>query len=211
MSTPVAPAQIQLALMPNGPANPPLLDMATEAPPEFYAGGDVAFLLAMFDQFGNVLDASSLSALTLSLYDDPTTMNLLASVATITFTATVTLDAWRNAAAQQAIALLTAAQMAAIDFAGQPELRAWMVLEAATKTGAKVALGAGWVTLHAGAPGAVLLPLYPVPSVIPIGTIYLIPAGVTITFPTSPKILGDLVLAPAENGLPAGNFKILNP
>ena len=103
MSTPVAPAQIQLALMPNGPANPPLLDMATEAPPEFYAGGDVAFLLAMFDQFGNVLDASSLSALTLSLYDDPTTMNLLASVATITFTATVTLDAWRNAAAQQAI------------------------------------------------------------------------------------------------------------
>lgn len=157
------------------------------------------------------MDASTLVAIEADLIDDPVSGNILASASTTAIRANVLIADWLNGVDQQAVLGFDPADLEDIDFAGQPTRRLWLAFHAVTLDDAHIAIGTGWMTLRQGVPGDVRLPLTPVPSVIPVGTTYLIPAGVTITFPTSPKVLGNLVLAPASGRLLAGNFIIAAP
>lgn len=200
--------------MPLTPAldpNAPLLDVQTESAPDFFVTSDVAFEVAIFDFAGKVMDASTLVAIEADLIDDPVSGNILASASTTNISPDVTIANWRAGTDQQAVLGFDPADLSAIDFRGQATRRLFLAFHAVTKDAAHITIGTGWATLRQGVPGDVRLPLIPVPSVIPAGTTYRIPAGVTITFPVPPKILGNLVLEPAQGRLPAGNFTVSAP
>lgn len=187
------------------------MDVQTGSAPNFFVTSDVAFEVAIFNAAGNIMDASTLQAIEMDLIDDPATGNVLASASTTDIEQIVLIADWLNGVDQQAVLTLSPADMANIDFAGEPSRRVWLVFHALTLDSTQVALGTGWITLRYGVPFGVRLPLAPPPSVIPAGSIYYIPAGITVSFPTAPTILGDLVLESATDRFPSGNFVILAP
>ena len=167
--------------------------------------------MTIFDGFDNIVNSSTLQALEVDLIDDPALGNILARASTTDFEAEVTVADWRSGIDQQALLLLGQNVLSAIDMDGQPTLQVWMVFHASTLDAAHIILASGWVTLRAGVPGTVQLPLYPPPLIIPKGTTYTIPPGVTVTFPSSPTVLGSLVLSPAQGNIPAGQMVIAQP
>lgn len=207
----IAKARIQIELTPAAAPNPPLLDLATGMPPEFYVSDSLVFAFCIFDTLGHMLNASTLAVVAIDLLDDPTTLNRIATASQAApFHAQVQLIDWRNQADQQALISLPADALAALDFGSRPTARLWMVVQGVTLDGDRIVLGAGWVTVRAGVPADVRLPLLPIPTVIPKGTTYFIPAGVIITFPSAPQIIGQIVLGRPDGPLPAGSFTILN-
>jgi hypothetical protein len=195
---------LRLALSVNSEPGAGLVDEQTGAQPSIFTTGDLAIAFAVFDEFENVVDLSNITYVEADFVDDPKTGNILAQASIQTLAAVVPVIAWRNGTQAQGEISFTTDQLAALVCRA-----AWLVVRALTAAGEVMIFGAGWVKVNAsGVPAVVKMPLSPVPSVIPVGAVYEIPAGVTITFPTSPKILGQLILDPASNGLPAGSFVI---
>ena len=87
--------------------------------------------------------------------------------------------------------------------------KVWLAIHALTTAGEHIVWGAGWVMVkRAGVGPTIRIPLSPVPTIIPAGCIYEIPAGVTITFPKAPAIYGTIICDPPSGELPQGSWSV---
>jgi hypothetical protein len=209
--TQYAQVPIRVALTANSLPGAPLVDLSTDSQISLYTSNDAVFQLGFFDQFGRPLDVSNLAYLEIDLLDGPCTGNVLAmsTIPGSSLSGQITWSDWKNGFAQNASVSFGQTQLQAIAFpVGQTSQLVWMVVRGITSAGEIITYGADWVILNALGVTNILLPLYPVPSVIPANTTYLIPAGVVITFSTPPQILGNLICAPATPTQPAGAFLI---
>lgn len=197
---------IRLGLSVVSDPNAGLIDQETKAQPAIYTSGDLTIEFALFDQFQNIVDLSNITYVEADFIDSPETGNILAQ-ATLTaaqLTTLIPLQGWLNGTQDQGEIAFSSSQLAAIVCD-----KVWLVIHALTSTGDHLIWGSGWVVVKpSGISNVVNMPLSPVPEVIPLGAVYTIPAGVVIIFPTSPKILGQLVCSPPSGNLPAGSFKI---
>lgn len=199
-------SSIRLALSIVSEPNAGLIDAETKFPPAIFSGIDLVVAFAVFDQFDNVVDLSNVLFAEAVFLDDPAKGNVLArsSVAASALLTAISIAAWRDATQAQGKIPFTAAQLAAL-----AADRAWLVVRGLTDAGLPVVWGAGWVAVKLdGVAGGVQMPLLPIPAIVPRGAVYFIPAGVTIAFPTSPTVLGQIICAPGSNGLPPGAFTI---
>ena len=200
---------IRLALSVTSEPGAGLIDQQTGQQPAIFPQGNLTIAFAVFDEFNNNVDLANLTYVEADFVDAPFAGQVLAqsSILGSVLTASIPIQAWRNGTQDQGEIDFTPDQLAAVT--GRA---AWLVIHALTSAGEHIFFGAGWVTVRpSGVPATLKMPLSPVPSVIPAGAVYEIPAGVTITFATSPKILGQLICDPPSNGLPAGNFVITAP
>jgi hypothetical protein len=201
------PVRIRLAAKSRPRA--PLIDENTGEPVEFYSLNDVAMALGIFDASGFAIDPSNIAYLSVDLLQSPESGIVLAT----TVVPTSDLDQpsaenWAAALDQTATLSFGANQLSLLNFFGRPSHNFWMVVHGITEDGEDIVYGAGWIRIFNAGVTTLYLPLYPPPTVIPAGTTYFIPAGVTITMTQAPQIFGALVMGPATATLPAGQLII---
>ena len=204
---------IRLALSVNSAPEVEIVDEQTDRRAAIYASADLSIEFAVFDEFENVVDLADITYVQASIFNDPDDAEPIATSSLFNLgsdpelTNVIPVLAWRNGTQEQATIPFSTSQLS-----GLLGPRAWLAINALTTSGSKMILAAGWIEVRkSGLPAYVLMPLSPVPAIIPAGALYEIPAGVTITFPTSPKILGQLICDPASDGNAAGNFVISSP
>lgn len=192
-----------------------LLDISTGLAPDLYNSADSIVEVVVYGNQGFIVDMSTATAVEVDIIDDPAQGNVLASATMLAsdpnFRANVAEYDWQTGVDQQAILTLKAEDLLTIDMLGLSSRTLWMAFHAALNDGRSVPLGTGPVTLRAGIPPFVQLPLLPVPDVIPAGCVYRVPAGVTVTASQSPTVDGALILEPGDGSKPQGTMIVLQP
>lgn len=195
-----------------------LLDMSTGEIPDFFAGTDVAVQVCVFGNQNFIVNISTATAIECDIIDNPTNGNVLAfsTCTAASIRPVVQYYDWQTGVDQQAVLVFpksTLLNIPMVDYQGFPvsSRKLWMAFHASLNDGSNIQLGTGAMYLRSGVPDTVQLPLYPPPELIPTGTTYTVPPGITVTFPSSPTVLGDLILSPSNGILPAGSMVIQQP
>ena len=189
-----------------------MIDENTDQAPRFFTSNDVALQLAIFDGNGFPVDLTNVAYLEADIFCSPTDPSpvAIATIPAASITPIVTSANWSAGIQANATISFGAAQIAALPFTSYMHSeRFWLVIHGFVPasgglSGQDNTYGAGWIWITQDGIKTFNLPLYPIPTIIPKGCTYTIPAGVTITMNVSPIVYGSLIIMPAVGQTPAG-------